>query len=108
MSTVEIRAGSQICKGQPQVAARHLKTNVPYPRNFALHSGLTNTVKARHGLAVGRKGKSMFSSGKKSHKHWVEWFPMLVLFSILAGAAGGLAVGVMTSHTSSSTTSTAQ
>jgi hypothetical protein len=46
----------------------------------------------------------MLSLAKNSRKSWLEWFPVLVLFGVLAGAVGGLAVGVMTSHTSSSTT----
>jgi hypothetical protein len=42
-----------------------------------------------------------------SRKHWLELFPTLILIGILAGALGGLAIGVMTSRTASSTTSTA-
>jgi hypothetical protein len=50
----------------------------------------------------------MLSAKKKSRKYWLEWFPVLVIFGVLAGALGGLAVGVITSRTVSSSTSTAQ
>ncbi|MBV9482503.1 MAG: hypothetical protein JO249_17385 [Acidobacteria bacterium] len=45
------------------------------------------------------------SSKRTSHKHWLEFFPTLLLLGILAGAIGGLAVGVMTSRTASSSAS---
>ena len=110
MSTVEIRAGSQICKGeQRQVAGRHLNNqHFVISRNFGFTFGLHFAARLGRGLGMGRKGRNMLSAKKKSRKHWMEWFPMLVLWGILAGAAGGLAIGLISSHSSSSTTSTAQ
>jgi hypothetical protein len=102
MSTVEIRAGSQICKGQPRMSGRHLRMNVFlwFRRNFASIHGFVKFGQAGRGLGVGRKGGFVFAA-KKSRKHWVEWFPMLVLWGILAGLAGGLAIGLVTTRTTS-------
>jgi len=49
----------------------------------------------------------MGHSGKKT---WIENIFILALMGLLAGAAGGLAIGIVTGHpsSSSSTTSTAR
>jgi hypothetical protein len=91
MSTVEIRAGSQICKGQPRGSARHLRINVfsCSRATSLLFSGSLNLARLGVAWAWGGKGRVMLS-WKKSRKQWLTWFPVLVLFGILAGTLGGV------------------
>ena len=45
---------------------------------------------------------------QKNRESWLECIPVLILLGMLAGALGGLAIGAMSLHSSSSTTSQAQ
>ena len=103
---MEIRTGSQICKGQPRIPALE---SYPQPlyRTLRCSSRVKNQRPSLRALAMGQKGRGMLSLNK-THKHWIELLPVLILFGALAGVAGGLAAGVMSLHVSSTTTAPPQ